>query len=208
MKFHGIDMVGALLLKDSVTGDSNTERAIGYDTDSVYFNDGSSWTKLITSGDLAIPAGTAMWFYANSPPVGWTIVTTIAADTVIGVKSSGGTYTTGGTVQGSWSTTYNHNHSVPSLSTPNHIHSWYQYSGGLSYTFDIAGSFQQITGAGTFSTNGLMSQVTSANSWIYPLNGYTNDSGASSTGTGTSGTTALSTARPSANVGVLATKDA
>ena len=54
---------------------------------------------------LGMVAGTVMWFYANTAPTYWTIVSAIG-DELLAIKG-GTTYTTGGAVAGAWT----HNHS-------------------------------------------------------------------------------------------------
>lgn len=57
-----------------------------------------------------VPA-TKLYFYADSPPTGWT--TDSVADKVLAVKG-GSTYTTGGSLQGTW-TPLTHTHTVTIL---------------------------------------------------------------------------------------------
>ena len=159
---------------------ASDEGRLVYDTvtNEMYVGNDSTWVS-----SSSIPTGTVMWFYQVSAPSGWTIEAEIATDTMLGVKSSGGT-----------------------LSVSNHNHKWYDYSGGQSYTWASDGSTQiVITGSGTASTQGLLSRVTSADSWRFPTDGYTIDSTAGVAGS--TATNSLNTARPYTYVGILATKD-
>jgi len=205
MRFHGIEMVGKFT-NQNVAGlpvwAASDEGRLVYDTvtNEMYVGNDSTWVS-----SSSIPTGTVMWFYQVSAPSGWTIEAEIATDTMLGVKSSGGTFNAAGALKGDWAD-YDHLHTDGTLSVSNHNHKWYDYSGGQSYTWASDGSTQiVITGSGTGSTQGLLSRVTSADSWRFPTDGYTIDSTAGVAGS--TATNSLNTARPYTYVGILATKD-
>ncbi len=144
--------------------------------------------KFSSDGDV-IPAGTKMWFYANSAPTGWVIDSSVT-DALIALK--GGTaYATGGApgVGDTW-TQPSHTHTTPNhtLTTgemPAHTHS----QQGEFLVRANGANFGVRTQSGSYST------------------GSTGGGGAHNHGaTGSSAT--ANTWRPVAAVGLLATKSA
>ena len=201
-------MQGKYLMKDNVTSDANDERALGYDGGDVYFNDGGGWIELLSDANFqsAIPAGTKMWFYQVSAPTGWLIVAAIATDTVIGVKSTAGTYTTGGQIAGNWSNS--HWHSAGTLTGGAHFHQWYHYAGsGVVYSWLGDGLTLNRWGDEYYGTTiGPQNRTNNAeNQSVEPRDFYTSQS--ASTVAGVTGTYNDSAWRPYTNVVILATKN-
>lgn len=64
-----------------------------------------------------IPAGTKMWFYADTAPTGWTLDAT-PSDELLAIKG-GTTYTTGGATAGTWTQP---THALTVAETPAHTH--------------------------------------------------------------------------------------
>lgn len=178
-----------------------------------------SWTESITQGDQiledvlaeirdnsdtledessSVPSGTVAYFYQASAPTGWTTDDTVG-DHVLAVHGTS-TYdgsTGGGETQGTW-TQDDHTHTGPS-----HLHQWHAAtaSGSADQTFNSGGS--------TIS----MSATTNSNYGVYSPSGsqtklnahyYTTLAGTGDTG----GDTTANTWRPTANVGIIASKDA
>ena len=207
MRFHGVEMVGSYLMQDVDTGvDTNFEaRRLVYDNGSMYFGNGAVWV-----GIEGFAAGTVMWFYQAAAPTGWTLVAEIADDQVLGVKSSGGTYNSAGNLRGSWSTGFDHSHGNGSLAT-NHNHKWHDYisgSGNENWSWQSNGSSAIDMAAnieGGTDTRGLFGRITSADGYKFDADFYTQDT--TSNISGTTDLDSMSTARPYARVGVLATKD-
>jgi len=111
MRFHGITMKGEYKAQTVVDASAlvysaSDERRIVYDqtTKQLWFANSSEW---IGYGYGDVPTGAEMWIYADSAPSGWTINGT-PSDDLLAVKG-GGTYVTGGTGAGSF-TTPNHSH--------------------------------------------------------------------------------------------------
>lgn len=129
MDFHGINMQG-YFKSDTVVNASvlswtaSDEGKIVYDetTKDLWLSDDTEWK--IAGQYVDTPLGTEMWIYANTAPDGWTI--TSGSDDLIAVK--GGSYATGGTVDGDWA-------------TPSHSHTL----GGHGHTF--SGSTTGYTGS-------------------------------------------------------------
>jgi len=69
-----------------------------------------------------IPAGTKIWIYADSAPIGWTIDNN-PSDAILAVKG-GSTYTAGGSKQGSWTISglSSGNESSHVHTGPSHVH--------------------------------------------------------------------------------------
>lgn len=63
-------------------------------------------------------AGTKLWFYQDSAPVGWSIVDNIG-DSLISVKGGDLGYGSGGTLAGTWQTPY---HTLTEVEMPRHSH--------------------------------------------------------------------------------------
>jgi hypothetical protein len=212
MRFHGIEMVGPLLLESIDTGvDTATEMRIGYDTNSVYFANGSSWIKLLDES-TGIPSGTEIWIHANTAPAGWTI-TAYAGDTLLAVKGGTGNYnhTAGtGTAYGTWNG-LDHNHTSGTLTSGNHYHKWYTYTSGDGYTYNSDGTTALFFSSthGTKSTNGLMSLVSSADSWRWSADSYTTTQSGSTSLSGNTGSTTTYTTgtRPYAHLGIICSKN-
>lgn len=116
MKFHGMDIQG--YFKSQIIVDASAlvwnavdERRVVYDetTGDLWIADDVEWRP--AGSFSSIPDGTEMWFYADSAPAGWEIVSgTDINDELVAVKSNAGTYTTGGTTGGSNFTLPAHSH--------------------------------------------------------------------------------------------------
>ena len=185
MKFSGIDMQGdfkAQIVADAsaLVYASSDERRMIYDetTTQAWMADSSTWKSIGLNGD--IPAGTEMWFYADSAPTGWTLNAT-PSDQLLAIKG-GTTYTVGGAAAGSF-TTPNHYHSLNS-----HVHAV------IGTTSSVSESHRLHKGDGPW--NG------SAN---HNHNFSLNTSGPSPVNTATDGGTAGY--RPDSYVGIICTKD-
>jgi hypothetical protein len=115
MEFHGIDMQGkykAQLVADAsaLVWDPDDERRIVYDETegTLWIANSSEWTT------TSFEPGTAVWFYQDAAPIGWTIATSLGDDELIGVKGDGtgsNVYNTGGASYGVWATP-THYHSL------------------------------------------------------------------------------------------------
>ena len=197
-RFYGIEMQGKFTNQkvadaSALVWQASDEGRSVYDetTNSIWFADSTAWAAV--SG---VEAGSAMWFYQDSAPIGWTIVATIAADTALGVNSSGGTYTTGGTIEGTW-TIAGHTHGVSGEvltinQMPAHEHDHIADSQASPATFT-----QSIvtTGNDDQRHNAAFPTGTTGGGASHDHGGVTGSGGGTST------------FRPSANVGILATKD-
>lgn len=143
--------------------------------------------KISADGDT-IPAGTKMWFYADTAPTGWTIDGT-PSDELLGIKG-GATYTTGGVQAGTW-TQPDHLHTTPdhqlvTSEMPAHVH---------------AMSTWTSAGVGDRVQNGTINAGNAIDT------GSTGGDGVHNHGnTGNSAT--ANTWRPLARVGIICTKDA
>ena len=208
MRFHGIDMIGKYLMQSKDKDvEPFEERRLIYDPndEELYFGNSSQWVELLSGTNPDIPAGTVMWFYQNVAPTGWTVIAAIAEDTVIGVRSSGGTYgPTGGVLDGGWAT-YSHSHSNGSLAGASHNHQWKDSISSIDYTYDISGSTINIRNSEINGKPGLCVNVTSGNPVSSNVDMYTSNT--SVVISGTTGTDSMAGARPYAYVGILATKD-
>ena len=212
MENHGINMKGKYYLQSVDTSVVvSEERQLVYDPNekAVYFGDDTDWVKLLETGD-AIPSGTKMWIYANSAPSGWTIVPTIAADSIIGVKSSAGTYTTGGLLAGTW-TQPSHSHSAGSFAATSHNHRYSNYNADNNVNYyDSNGNEVSWNSTSIYKivapNYGPVAWVSSGDGWGGRIDLYTSNS---SPGIGgTSGTSAtVNTWRPYANVGIICSKN-
>lgn len=107
-----------------------------------------------------IPTGgtTAMWFYLNAAPAGWTEVAALG-DTLLAVKG-GATYTTGGAGAGSWDLP---NHTLTVDETPAHTHTYTmpnapeskrKTAGSLCVTGTTAGATTSSIGGGGGHSHG------------------------------------------------------
>lgn len=130
MDFHGIDMQGYFKLVGVIDASAlswtpDDEGKIVYDetTENLWIANDSAWVNGTEYVDT--PLGTEMWIYANTAPTGWTISATVAGDELLAVK--GGSYATGGTVDGDWD-------------TPTHYH------GLNNHTHLVSGSTGTATG--------------------------------------------------------------
>lgn len=209
MRFHGIEMKGKFTNQkvadaSALVHQASDEGRTLYDetTDEMFFADSSDFYQLISTKSIGsyeeIPSGTAMWFYEDSAPTGWTI-SAAAEDAILAVKyAAGGTWTTGGTIQGTWTLPI-HAHSVY-----DHNHRWKDYQAvNTVYTFDAAGNPINMRLGEVNNTNGLCVNVTSGNPVTSPYDGWTELDGANSTTADTGGTTF----RPRSHVGIICTKD-
>lgn len=153
---------------------------------------GTIRTLSYSGGVDAIPAATRMWFHANTAPTGWTIYATIK-DALLAVKSASGTYATGGasSAAGTWTQTgHTHtggSHTLATSEIPSHTHSW----SGPTSRVASDGDDDPICWNRTTATT----------------TGATGGGGSHSHGATASGAEA-NTYRPSAVVGIIATKDA
>jgi len=100
-----------------------------------------------------IPVGgtSAMWFYLDAQPVGWTEVL-ILGDTLLAIKG-GATYTTGGAAAGDWTLP---DHTLIEAEIPAHIHTYSSPDGpeGKRRTGDQPCVTSRTTGTATGSTGG------------------------------------------------------
>jgi len=222
MKNHGADMIGNLHLEELTTLPSWTaadERRLIYvaDEELLYYGGSSDWEQVIVSNesqtltnktidganntfsningsvlvddsipsakivstDRAIPSGTKIWFYADSAPTGWTIDAT-PSDRILAVKG-GSTYVTGGVQVGSWT--------VSGISTANESSHTHLVSGStdiFNTGLDDQGSGSNTVTPSHVHTLSITSQAGSAHNHIVNQDG---------------------TWRPSANVGIICTKD-
>ena len=153
--------------------------------------------KISSDGDV-IPAGTKMWFFANTAPTGWTADATVT-DGLLALKgAAGGTpYETGGISGpgGTW-TQPGHTHTTGDKKLTS------AESGVPAHTHTFTGDFQVIVPGG--ATHGVLAntslQTTNANA-------AANAASAHNHGATAAGATA-DTWRPTAAVGLIATKDA
>ena len=181
MKFSGIDMQGyfkAEMVVDAsaLSYEASDERRMVYDetTEQLWIADDTEW-KLM-GGYAGIPESTVMWVYADSPPDGWSLYSS-PGDVIVAIKG-GGTYTTGGSIQGSWA-------------TPAHSH------GLANHTHVTSGT----TGGGPFNQEAEWAGNVAA---LNHVHGVSISSTASSGTTGIGGSS--SAFRPRARVGILCTR--
>jgi hypothetical protein len=163
-----------------------------------FLDEDGNEVQLTLAGSLnvavSIPAGSKIWFYADSAPTGWTIVTAGSpSDEVLAIKG-GATYTTGGAGAGEWT----HAHAQ------SHTHT---YSGTPSVTVDAEAAHTHTLAAGTELEAGgmgpLIATVTGASSHT-----HTASSSVSGTTDGASAATdANTTFRPKARVGIICSKN-
>ncbi len=136
---------------------------------------------------VGVPSGTKMWFYANTAPVGWTIISAIG-DELLAVKG-GSTYTAGGAQAGAWSHDHSGSSGAVTLTSaqsglPAHLHT---QTGQYLNNGDAAGGEGVLTNSGSYNT-GTVSAANAASSHAHSV--------------------AAETAyRPDARVGILCTKD-
>lgn len=114
MDFHGINMQGYFKSHTVVDASvlvyaASDEYRMVYDetTRDLWIADDTEWKFAGQYSDT--PLGTEMWIYADSAPTGWQISS--GSDDLIAVK--GGSYVTGGTVDGAWDTP-SHSHTLNS----------------------------------------------------------------------------------------------
>jgi len=181
MKFSGIEMRGYFKAETVVDASAlvwtaSNERRLVYDetTKTLWIADDTEWKAM--GGYAGIPQNTTMWVYADSAPNGWSLYAT-PGDTLVAVKG-GGTYTTGGSIQGNFATP-SHSHGLA-----NHTHVAFGATGGAPTT-------QGADNAGNVSAGGHTHNIN-----IGSL------AAAGSTGIGGSS----SAYRPRARVGVLCTR--
>jgi hypothetical protein len=209
MKHYKIDMRGKFFNQQvadasALVWQASDEGRTVYDqtTEAIWVADSSQWKQ---SGGGDVPSATAMWFYQNSAPTGWTIIAT-TQDTLLAVKYGAGTYTTGGSVQGAWSN-LEHSHGAGTLVGGTHNHQWYSYAGSESNTYQADGSTLLVVNTnGVSATKGILSRVTHADSWRWDQESYTKNATPSLSGS-TAASTTLTAARPAAHVGIICTKD-
>jgi hypothetical protein len=114
MDFHNITMDGyfksdTVVDASALVHQASDEYRLVYDetTKDLWVADNTDWKYAGQYADT--PLGTEMWIYANSAPTGWAISS--GSDDLIAVK--GGSYVTGGTVDGNWATP-SHSHTLNS----------------------------------------------------------------------------------------------
>lgn len=200
MEYHGIEMIGELILKDDITSTTPTSGSIGVDSGEVHFANGSNWIKLISENTIAnyteIPDGTKMWFYQDSAPTGWTIEEA-SEDALLAVGNATYSSVSGGTVQGDWSTA-DHDHW-----SNDHNHQWKDYQGSnQNYTWNAAGAQINVRSGEVNNTTGICCNVTDGNPVNSPNDYWTDIDG----GGNTSEDSAGSAFRPRANVGIICRK--
>ena len=134
-----------------------------------------------------IPAGTKMWFYQNTAPMGWVIDST-PADAILAVKGGSAAYNVnGGMAAGTW-THPTHTHTGPSHTHtgPSHTHTGPSHAHSIlthTHTFS-AGAHTHTTGSVTLTAaqsglpahthgylvNYLNNEYISSDNW-YPIKG-------------------------------------
>jgi hypothetical protein len=146
-------------------------------------------SEINTACDLTVngffAAGTKVWFYQATAPVGWTI-SDPTAEALLAVAKAGGTYTTGGSQQGHWL--------IDVAEIPAHTHS---SSGAHAHTTPLA------DGGGGAALGWCANDT-----WIYGY--YTTGYNAATTSVAHEHTSVgggLATYRPLASVGIICSKD-
>jgi hypothetical protein len=159
-------------------------KLVGTHVELFYEDDDGNVTQLTSAGALiTFPAGTAMLFYQDTAPTGWTIDDTLNDKIVFVTKGSAAGGETGGGEHstGSWTIS-----GLTNANESSHTHSMQSHTHNL-----VAGSLM----------------------WASGFSGYTNKTGAPSvanTGAGSSHTHAISADgawRPAAYCCIIATKD-
>jgi hypothetical protein len=159
-------------------------------------------TKAIAPDQLALanivfPTGTAMWFYQNVAPTGWTLSAT-TSDVLLAVKGGTGAYNVnGGTQAGTWTAPA---HTLDTTEIPAHTHDVGANVGVpvFSISFNPAGSGTNIYDA----TAWLSSMADNVNAVTELKLFQTN-----TVGGGLSHNHGGTTYRPLANVGIICTKN-
>jgi len=78
----------------------------------IFVCDGTSWTAGPVTAGPSVPSNTAMWFYQDTAPLGWSIIA--AADSLLAVKGGSQAYNVaGGNNAGTWTQPV-HSHTGPS----------------------------------------------------------------------------------------------
>jgi hypothetical protein len=180
MKFSGIDMQGyfkahTVVDASALFHQASDESRMVYDetTKDIWIADSSEWKSM--GGYSNIPQNTIMWVYADSPPDGWSLYAS-PGDVLVAIKG-GGTYTTGGSIQGNFN-------------TPSHSH------GLNSHTHVTSGTVNNSAGNSEGDNSGVTAGVHNHNASI------ASTTAAGSTGIGGS----ASGYRPRARVGILCTR--
>ena len=147
----------------------------------------------ITGKNFEFTSGTAMLFYQNAAPTGWTIDAT-NNDKFLRVVSSAG-----GVSGGAWNS-LNHTHTGPSHthSTPNHIHGPGDLYAQLEYADPDQLYWNRVSESWTANRTAdlggnAQSSSTSSRSYGVDISGDTSSGGSSSTGSGGTGSTSSAT---------------
>jgi hypothetical protein len=178
MEFSGIDAQGYFKAQtvvdvSALVHTANDERRIVYDetTKLLYVADDVEWKGVGIYGN--IPENTVMWVYSDSPPDGWSLFSS-SGDVLVAIK--GGTYATGGTIAGNF-TTPSHSHGLA-----NHVHT-------------VSGSSGASIGGGPGGDHGAFA------AGVHSHNTNVSSSGIAAGSTGIGGS--VSGYRPRARVGIL-----
>lgn len=172
----------------------------------------TSLSKIVTeNSDKLIPAGTKMWFYHNTAPVGWTIDAT-APDSLLAVKGGTNDYSTrGGHMHGTWYQPDHYHSTVSHVLTeaemPAHTHNdpttdGNEGPGDSVYKYELA----QVD----FHVSGFTYPNYRSSGYDYGIQSAPTSStggGASHTHGNTSKGATSPTWRPQAALGIVCTKD-
>ncbi len=128
-------------------------------------NDTTDVIEYKVTGFFDYSTPTTVYFYNDTAPTNWTIVSGVG-DTVLAAKG-GSTYTTGGSKQGTWT--------ISGMSTESHTHPWYYQASSYGYTYNSAGTLTAMTTGNNVGENTYAMLVgVGVDNWGYrePSNAY------------------------------------